>query len=184
MKKQKKQLLFLSVLLILMIVAWAAIGFLPDEDEEEEAISYAVTSLESADVTGLSFTNSNGTFSFAKEGESWNYEADASFAVDSEELETQIGKIAQYQSENKIEAVEDVSVYGLDEPQITITLKTANDTVTIYIGDYNSTAAVYYMCLADDTSTVYSIKSATITAYKGTADDFEAETDTTETAES
>lgn len=183
MKKQKKQLLFLSVLLILMILALAATGFLSDEEEEEEIISYEVISLESAEVMGFSFTNSSGTFSFAKAGETWNYEADASFAVDSEELETQIGKIAQYQSENRIEAVTDVSVYGLDEPQITITLTTADDTVTIYIGDYNSTSEVYYMCLADDMSTVYSVKSATITAYKGTADDFAAETDTTESAE-
>lgn len=178
MKKQKKQLIILIALLAVMLLALVLVRFLPSDEEEEETVTYDVTTLDSSEVTALSFTNESGTFSFVKNGEDWQYEEDSTLSIDAEQINTLIGKVSSYQSDNIIENVTDVSVYGLDNPTITINLTTADQTVTIYIGDYNSTSYVYYMCLANDLHTVYTIQSATINSYNNTVDDFIVEEET------
>ena len=68
LKKQKKQLIILIALLVVMLLALVLVRFLPSGEEEEETVTYDVTTLDSSEVTEMSFTNENGTFSFVKNG--------------------------------------------------------------------------------------------------------------------
>ena len=178
MKKQKKQLIILIALLVVMLLALVLVRFLPSGEEEEETVTYDVTTLDSSEVTEMSFTNENGTFSFVKNGEEWKYKEDSSLSIDGDKIDSMIDKVASYSSDNIIENVTDASVYGLENPSITIQLVTAEQTVSLDIGDYNSTAYVYYMCLADNTQTVYTIASSDISSYENTVDDFVVEEET------
>lgn len=179
MKKQKKQLIILVVLLAVMLILLALVRFLPSGDESgEDTVSYEVTTLDSSQIDELTFTNENGTYSFVKDGDEWQYKEDTGLSIDSDAIDSMVEKAASYSSDNIIENVTDVSVYGLDNPAITIQLSGADQNAELYIGDYNDTANVYYMCLADDLSTVYTVKSVTISSYKNTIDDFIVEEET------
>lgn len=179
MEKQKKQLLLLVGALILVIGAWFGVSLIPDEDESQETMSYQVSDLEKEAVTKLTYTNEQGTFSFTKEGEEWTYEADNSVDIEESTIENMIGKLASYASENQITEVEDMSLYGLDEPQYTILLSDGTNTYTMLVGDYNATTYTYYMCLESEPSIVYTVQSSDVAVYGNVLEDLIAEEEET-----
>lgn len=179
MEKQKKQLLLLVGVLFLVIMAWFGVSLIPEEDESQETISYQVSDLEEDAVTKLTYTNESGTFSFSKEGEEWLYEADKSVDIEESTIENMIGKLASYASENQITGVEDISIYGLNEPKYTILLSDGTNAYTMLVGDYNATTYTYYMCLEDDQSTVYTVQSSDVAVYGNVLEDLIAEEEET-----
>ena len=187
MEKQKKQLIGLAIVLILAVIAFVAVSKIPDEDESsEETVSYEVTNLNTDEVTKLVYTNENGTLTLSKSGDEWTCEEDKSVDIDEDTVNTMVGKVAALTSENKIENVEDISQYGLDNPSITILVSDGTNFNTLLIGDYNTTTYTYYLCLEDDTSTVYTTDSATISSFQNntieditTEPETETETETT-----
>ena len=120
MNKQKKQLLLLIFILILAIAAFLLVSQIPSGEEAEETQSYSVTSLDTEKVCKLSFTNDNGTFTLKKQEDSWVYEGDKTLDMDEDAVDNLVSKVAALTSENRIEQVEDSSIYGLDEPIVTI----------------------------------------------------------------
>jgi hypothetical protein len=70
--------------------------------------------------------------------------------------------------------VEDLSEYGLTEPFETITVKTAEQTVTIYVGDYNTIVSTYYFML-DDSPNVYTYSGGFCEAFQSMPQDLVAE---------
>ena len=188
MEKQKKQLLGLLVILIVAVIAFIVVKNLPDEEEEDTTASYEVTDLNADNVTKLVYTNENGTLTLNKNGDEWICEEDRSVDIDEDTVNTMVGKVASLTSENKIENVEDISQYGLDNPSLTILVSDGTTSYTLLIGDYNETTYTYYMCLESDKSTVYTTQSVTIYSFQNnTLEDImaEAETETaTETEES
>ena len=179
MEKQKKQLLLLAGALILVIAAWFGVSLIPEEEEAEETMSYQVSDLEEDAVTKLTYTNEQGTLSFAKEGEEWLYEADKSVDIEESTIEKMVGKLASYSSENQITGVEDISIYGLNEPKYTILLSDGTTSYTMFVGDYNATTYTYYMCLESDTSTVYTVQSADVSVYENVLEDLIVEEEET-----
>lgn len=183
MEKQKKQLLLLMGVLLLVVVAWFGVSLIPEEDETQETMSYQVSDLEEDAVTKLTYTNEEGTFSFTKEGEEWIYEADKSVDIEESTIENMIGKLASYASENQITEVEDASIYGLNEPQYTILLSDGTTSYTMLVGEYNATTYTYYMCLESDPATVYTVQSSDVVVYGNVLEDLIAEEETTQTEE-
>ena len=139
MEKQKKQLLGLLVILIVAVIAFIVVKNLPDEEEEDTTASYEVTDLNADNVTKLVYTNENGTLTLNKNGDEWTCEEDRSVDIDEDTVNTMVGKIASLTSENKIENVEDISQYGLDNPSLTILVSDGTTSYTLLIGDYNET---------------------------------------------
>lgn len=180
MEKQKKQLLGLLVILIVAVIAFIVVRNLPDEeDEEDTTASYEVTNLNADDVTKLVYTNENGTLTLNKSGDEWVCEEDRSVDIDEDTVNAMVSKVAALTSENKIENVEDISQYGLDNPSLTILVSDGTISYTILVGDYNETTYTYYMCLESDKSTVYTTNSVTITGFQNnTLEDLTAEQDT------
>lgn len=178
MEKQKKQLLLLLGVLVLVVAAWFGVSLIPEEDETEETMSYQVSDLEKDAVTKLTYTNEQGTFSFIKEGEEWSYEADKNVDIEESTIENMIGKLASYASENQITEVEELSTYGLDEPKYTILLSDGTTSYTMFVGDYNTTTYTYYMCLENDPATVYTVKSSDVAVYGNVLEDLIAEEET------
>lgn len=181
MEKQKKQLLLLAGILIVALAAFLIVSKLPDEEETEETIKYHVTDLDESAVTKLVYTNENETITLAKTDDQWQCQEDKTVDIDEDTVESMIGKIASYSSENKIENVEDISVYGLDEPILTLLISDSSTSYTLLVGDYNETTYTYYMCLENDMTTVYTVKSADISVFRNnTLEDLIAEEETTE----
>ncbi len=180
MNKQKKQLLLLLLVLILAIVTFLFVSKMPDEDETEEAISYTITDLEAENVSKLVFTNDTGTYTLTKQEDgTWTYEGDKTLAMDETAVENLISKVSALTSEDKIEQVEDVSEYGLDEPVITILVSDGTNSYTMLVGDYNDVTYTYYVCLENDMETVYTTTSYSISSFQNGVDSLIAEEEET-----
>ena len=188
MNKQKKQLLSLVLILVLAIAVFIMVSKIPEEEAAEETVTYTVTDLDAETVNKLTFTNETGTYTFSKTDDIWNYEGDKALDIDEEAVQTMISKVASLTSENCMEQVEDLALYGLDEPEITILVSDGATSYTLFIGDYNDITYTQYLCLESDMETVYTTTSYQISSFKNGIDDLivveeEAETVATEVQE-
>lgn len=184
MKKQKKQLLILALILVLAIAAFVVVSKIPEEETAEETVTYTVTDLDAEAVNKLTFTNETGTYTFSRTDDIWSYEGDKTLDIDEEEVEKMVNKVAALSSENRMEAVEDLSLYGLDEPEITILVSDGTTSYTLFIGDYNDITYTQYLCLESDMKTVYTTTSYQISAFKKGIDDLIVVEEETENASS
>lgn len=180
MNKQKKQLLLLLFVLLLAVGAFLLVSRIPGEDEAEEAESYSVTNLDAENVCKLSFMNENGTFTLTKQGDSWVYEGDKALDMDEDAVDNLVNKVAALTSENCMEQVEDASIYGLDEPIVTILVSDGTTSYTLLVGDYNDMTYTYYLCLEDDKGTVYTTTSYNVSSFMDGIDNLIAEEEETE----
>lgn len=188
MKKQKKQFLILLILLIICAIAWIALnGWNKKQEqkkqEEEEASKAVVTDISTDDVNAFSYQYNNETLSFAKEEDTWYYEADKSIALDQDKIKTLISTAAGLTVEQEIKDYEDLSEYGLDTPSDTITLTTKDGTTTLYVGNENEMLSQYYVKTSDSDS-IYLAGSSIATSYQKGIEDLTAETEDTESTES
>ena len=87
-----------------------------------------------------------------------------------------LGNLEKITAEETLNEYDQLSDYGLDEPQKTITVTCGEDTMVLSIGDYNEMLSEYYLEMKDDDS-VYLIGSAIPTAFEKHPDDL-AETET------
>jgi len=136
MEKQKKQLLFMIVLLVVAIAAFVGITAIP-EKEEEEAVTYQITDMTSESVTKLTYSFDGVHVKLTKSGEEWQNEEDKSMDIDEAAVEALIDKVASLTSKNQIENVEDSGQYGLTDATKTVLISDGTTTYTLMFGDYN-----------------------------------------------
>ncbi len=171
MNKQKKQMILLILLFVMAVTAFVIVSKMPEEEDSEDVVTYTVTNLEAEAVNKLTFTNETGTYILTKQDGIWSYEGDKTLDLDEEAVQTMVGKVANLTSENCIEQVEDLSLYGLDEPEITILVSDGTDSYTLFIGNYNDVTYTQYLCLESDMETVYTTTSYQISSFKNGIDD-------------
>lgn len=171
MNKQKKQMIILGVVLLIVVVCFAVICMIPETEEEIQAESYQLTSFEEDAIQKLTFTNIEGTYSFVKNEEEWLYDSDKSLNIDESIINSMISKLANYSSENKITEVTDLSAYGLDAPSKKLLISDGDNSVTFLVGSYNDITYTYYMCLEDEMSTVYTMTSSDLSIFDKTIED-------------
>ncbi|WP_342755891.1 DUF4340 domain-containing protein [Kineothrix sedimenti] len=179
MKKQKIQLTVILILLIATAAAYAGVKYYNNNHtEEEETASYTITQDDASSVKELSLTNDNGELSFTKEGDVWYENSDKTVSIDAGALENIIEEAVSVTSEDVIENVEDMSQYGLDNPEITVTYTTENGNITLEIGDYNSAVSKYYVCVKGE-NMVYTMDSTARDSFTKSLDDLKTvETET------
>ncbi|MBE5876669.1 MAG: DUF4340 domain-containing protein [Lachnospiraceae bacterium] len=178
MEKQKKQLLFMIVLLVVAIAAFVGITAIP-EKEEEEAVTYQITDMTSESVTKLTYSFDGVHVKLTKSGEEWQNEEDKSMDIDEAAVEALIDKVASLTSKNQIENVEDSGQYGLTDATKTVLISDGTTTYTLMFGDYNDMTSTYYVCLEDDMSTVYTADSTTVNAFHTAVEELVAEEEET-----
>ncbi len=174
MTKSTKKLLSLVGALAVLGGAYGGIVLLNQHNEEkaaeeskaqEEANTFYLSQIE--EPVAISYTNSYGTFSFSydTENETWSYDDDEHFPVTQSYLTTLSSDMKAFQAERKLEEVQDdLSVYGLDEPSLSITAKGSDDSeVTVLIGSVNSYSSDYY-AKVDGADDIYTISSSYVTA--------------------
>lgn len=183
MEKQKKQLIALLVILIAAVILFLLLSHSSNEESEAASTeeSYVVNDLEAANVTKLIFTNSAATISLTKVSDEWVFEDDKTIDIDESVVEDLLEEVAPLSSENRIENVEDLSIYGLDSPARTIMVSDGEQTCTILVGDFNEITSTYYICTEEELRTVYTAEYNTVYAFEVTVDDLTAEEIETET---
>lgn len=149
MTKGKKLIALLGVLLTLCL----AVFFISRSEERKERIKNSgetILAIPTADVTALAWENSSGSFSFRLEGDTWIYDGDNSFPVDTDKLEKLVEPLENLTADFVIETPEALSQYGLDDPVCTISVTAGEQVYTIELGDYSQMDSQRYLTVGDE----------------------------------
>ena len=184
MKKQKKQFILLCVVLVAFCgIFFGLKAFNQHQEEkeaqEEEAQKIVLEGMAAEDVTEFSYRYGGEEIGFVKEDGTWYFTGDKTVNITQTSIETMLSKVETVTASQKIEAPEDVSEYGFDEPQNVIWLKSADKELTITIGMYNSMTSQYYL-MVDGDDNVYLVDSTIYSAFQKSVEDVTEEEETTD----
>lgn len=187
MEKQKKQFIVVLILLVVAVAAYLILHVYNDkkeakEDAEEDADTITITDFDTDDVTAFSYQLNGETLSFTKDGDNWLYDGDTSLDLDEDSITSMLSAVSNLTTEEALEEYDSLSDYGLDTPSNTITVTTANGTITLLAGNQNEITNSYYM-MTGDSDTVYLISTDLNSTFGSAVDDLIAEEEETETEE-
>ena len=106
-------------------------------EESEESISSGIDSTEESE-------------SSETEDEQWVCDNDPELKLNTSKITTMLGCITSITASEKFDADTDVSDFGFDTPQNTITMTTDDNTYTIVVGAKNAMLSQYYIKVNDD----------------------------------
>ena len=106
-------------------------------EEAEESISSGTDSTE-------------GSESSETEDVQWVCDNDSELKLNTSKITTMLGCITSITASEKFDADTDVSDFGFDTPQNTITMTTDDNTYTIVVGAKNAMLSQYYIKVNDD----------------------------------
>ena len=156
MERQKKQLAMLTVILIAAVIILIVLLKYFDKASEDvsEENHFTINNIQADKVIRFAFTNSAGTVSLTKNAQEWIYDNDSSLDMDEDKVTELIQTVAPLDSENRIEEVENLEMYGLAEPALTILVSDGEEVCTMMIGDLNEMTGTYYLCLEGKESVI------------------------------
>lgn len=157
MKRGKKLIFLLAVLIVLTGVTSICLRLNPDDLDDEEEEGTVILSIDSGDVTEISWTIEGEQLEFMRSEDGWTYTKDSEFPVNTAALELVLSALNEITSSKTIEAVTDMSEYGLDAPAYIITVD-ETETYEILIGNETSMGGEYYLSIGD--GNVYLVDSS------------------------
>ena len=161
---RKNRLSLLLLALVVVCAAAAAAVLLSPEESVEEDTSFPVLELEAEDITQLSWSYGGQTQSFAYDPEDgWSYPADSAFPLDPALLESMADALSQLTAYRAIEGAEDLSQYGLEEPQASVAVALGETEYVLAIGDETAMGGQRYLSLED--GSVYLVDSALLDTF-------------------
>lgn len=156
----KKRKWIMPVCLLLVFLLLLGLYFILKRknasEEEAESSKIQVLSVESGKVEKFSFQTEDESASFSKKDDEWKNDDDKEFPVDQDALETLLESITSLEAERKLENVDGLSEYGLEDPSDTITVQDERGTKNeILVGNKNQSTGDYYISLQNEPNTVY-----------------------------
>lgn len=129
------------------------------EKERQQAEAENIYMTDFSDIQDISYDNDGDVLAFTKDGDSWSYDGDEQFPVNTTRMDSLAGTVKKLQAVRKLEGGDDLTAYGLDTPlrRVTITAD-ERETVTILIGD--KTADGNYYAVIDGQNVPYLISSS------------------------
>lgn len=175
MNKQKKQLLLMVILLLLLVLGYFGILKYNEwkaEKEEQETINntFYVTNLEQDDINEITYEYEGETLTFVKEEDTWVYEGDTSLSIKQYRVNNMASNMAEIVAQQVLESVTDMEQYGLTDESRKVSFSTADESYSFLIGDYNSSASIYYWGVENE-DTVYTVEGTYISCFGYTLDE-------------
>ncbi len=145
MSVKKKRLLTVIGLVVLMAALGVAYYFIPKTEKEadsseeqsqsEETETIDVETIDKNSVTELSMQTKENTVTLIKENDTWKFKDDKASAVNTELVDTMLNSISPVKAlkELSMEGVQ-LSDYGLDNPELVISVKAADKTYRYSLG--------------------------------------------------
>lgn len=164
---KKKNLILLGIIVIVLIGALLCVNFLLKEEEEPSVdlnnLSSSSIEIFKADEDSVSEIHaevSGEMFSFVRNGERWQLDGFPDVKLKNSSVNSLLSNLATVTGEKKItDAADEISVYGLSEPQASYTL-VFNDggQKTLLLGNQDPVSQSYYFKAADEAA-VYMVYS-------------------------
>ena len=148
MKRSKKLITLVAVLAVVCAATFALTKY--EEKQEEIQNSDAVIwEIEADSVESISWEVLEESLAFHKGEDGWLYDDDEAFPVSEEKITDILSHFESFGVNFIIENVEDYSQYGLDEPECTITLTTAETSFELKLGDFSKMDEQRYVDIGD-----------------------------------
>ena len=148
MKRERKLMILSGVLVV--CAAGAAVVSRIDFEEKMTGTDTTIVDADSGDITYLGWTYDGEEMAFVRGGDGWSSEADEEMPVDQELLDEIAENLSGIVSDKKVEEVQSLGVYGLSDPSYRITIKTADDTWELALGDETFSDGEVYLSNGDD----------------------------------
>ncbi|MBD5547566.1 MAG: DUF4340 domain-containing protein [Lachnospiraceae bacterium] len=173
-QKRKRQLLFLGILFLLILAAFAALKIYKSnahETSEMDTESYVVMKIDPSQVEEIGMINGTESINLLRSEDGWKCMEDESVKIDSDAVEHFLDLASDITSDIRIEKVDDLSQYGIDQPQINVTFQWDDNMYTLRLGDFNPVINRYYININDE-KTVYTADTSLYYGLNKTLDDF------------
>ncbi len=148
MKRSKKIIGLVAVLVVACIATFALTQY--EEKQEEIKNSDAIIlELPTDTVEALSWEYTEDGLGFHKGESGWLYDDDDAFPVSEDKVNDILSNFEAFGASFIIENVEDYSQYGLDDPECTIHLRTAEQSYDIKLGAFSKMDEQRYVDIGD-----------------------------------
>lgn len=147
MHRSKRLLILVGVLAVVCAAAFLATR-VQEQQEQVEASGETVLAIDAGNVASLAWTSGEAEYAFHKD-ETWLYDADEAFPVSAEALEELLAPFSSFNAAFVIRDVTDYAQYGLEEPECTIEIGTADASYTIALGDMSAMDDQRYVSIGD-----------------------------------
>lgn len=177
MKKKRGLYIVGGILLLcLLIGVYILVKKINKEEvaaEEPEDSQEEILAVSEEDISSLTFRLEGKETTWNKKDDGWNLEGDEQFPVDSDKIGNLTSALDSVKASRKLEKVENLKDYGLDEPENLIKIKKTDDTEEIIgIGDKNPSTEDTYVYIGQDTATVYTVSADLAATFSGSIYDF------------
>ena len=133
MRRERKLMILTGVLVVCAAGAFGISRI--DFEEKMTGTETTIVDADSADITYLAWNYEDDQLAFIREDGTWTYEPDEKMSVDQDLLDGIAENLSDIVSTKKVEEVQSLGVYGLSDPAYNITIKTADDTWEIAVGN-------------------------------------------------
>ena len=129
------------------------------EKEQQQAENEKIYMTDFSEIKAVSYDNDGNVLAFTKDGDSWTYDGDGQFPVNTTRMDSLAGTVKKLPAVRKLEGGDDLTAYGLDTPVRRVTVSAdEGDTTTILIGD--KTDDGNYYAVIDGQNVPYLISSS------------------------
>ena len=160
MKNRKKALIIAMICLAAAAVLYLLVVKMNQKEANSESDdSLVISSVDSGQITAISYEKDGKSLSFIKEDGTWYDAEDKKFPVNQDSLTTMTNTLGAVSATRKLEKPEALSEYGLDSPVLTVRY-TASDgkEAEFIVGDMNDAAGGAYLKISGDDA-VYLVSS-------------------------
>lgn len=181
MKKKGLPLVIGCIVLILLIVLYAALVKHNEKNSEESEETVKMLDITAEAITSVRLELDGTEEAFTIRDDVWSLESDADFQVDSSKVDTLVSTLGQLTTSRILENVSDFEQYGLEPPVQSIVLADANgNTYTICFGDYNSVTGEQYVSVTEESGKVYMVDASVSSSISTVLEDYRAEDEETQ----
>lgn len=148
--KRYKRLMVLAAILAVVSIATLVLTRYEEKQEQIHNSDAVILQIPAETVTALSWEYSGGgSLAFYKGEDGWMYREDEAFPVSGEKVAQILANFESFGVTFMIEDVTDYSQYGLDDPECTLRLETADSSYDIRLGDFSKMDEQRYIDIGD-----------------------------------
>ena len=147
--KRSKKLITLCALLVFTCIATFVLTRYEKKQEEIRNSDEVILEIPAESVESLSWKYADNGLGFYRSEDGWFYEEDEFFPVSEDKINDILSNFEAFGVSFIIENVEDYGQYGLDEPECTILLSTAEQDYEIKLGEFSKMDEQRYVDIGD-----------------------------------
>lgn len=168
MKRSEKLGVMLAVLAALCLLTFGLRNYETKKEQIRQTDAVILT-IAPDTVTSVSWDDGSSSLAFHRE-EGWVYDGDNAFPVDGQKLEDSLAVFRALGAAFVIENPEDVSQYGLDSPNSTISMEADGESYEILLGGYSVLDEQRYVSIGD--GNVYLVEEDPLDSFQKELSDY------------